>query len=131
MMTFMKISMKKKYQLAVILALLVSLLMSNARAEMLFVREKSPIKLQMVAEHINHVSFAKKLVRSIWGDDSEFSAALSSNGQDLFLLAKKPVGSTLQLTVELMNGKMLDLLLEITSGERGAIIALEYEDLGE
>jgi hypothetical protein len=120
MMTFMKISMQKKYQLAVILALLVSLLMSNARAETL-----------IVPESINHMNFDKKLVRSIWGDDIGFIAALGSNGQDQNLQAKKSVGCTLQVSMELMNGKMLDLFsLNLAAGdlERNILMHIAKEN---
>jgi hypothetical protein len=96
-----------------------------AQGENLFVRVHEPLVINVVAEHINRINFQGQIVRNIWGDMADYSAAISTNGHDLFFLPKKAVGEEIQLKAELMNGQIIDLVFKIDAGKRGKILTLE------
>jgi len=85
---------------------------------------KKPLSVDISAVGINRISLGSKIATAIWGDSAEYSAALSSNSRELFLTSKLEVGKTINIALQLANGRMVDLALNVVDSKMPKIIEL-------
>lgn len=80
------------------------------------VNYKKRLPINIGANGVNRISFAPYIITNIWGDASEYSATLSSNGSELFVTSKLAAGKKIILAAALAGGRIIDLILHTKEG---------------
>ena len=84
-------------------------------------------KIQISATGINRISLTPLMVNKIVGDLSEFTSLVSEDAGEIFLTSKKGAGEQMNCALILADGKVIDLILQVTELKHPKIIRLELE----
>lgn len=87
------------------------------------------LNIDISSKGINRINF-KARIDKIVGDNSEFTAAVSDNGENLFLTSKVADGSSINMAIQFADGRTLDVRMRVIEKKLPSLIELRFmEDL--
>lgn len=90
---------------------------------------KKPTNLIISSTGVNRISVHPNIIKSIWGNGSEYTASLSDSGSELFITSKLEAGNSISLSMKLVDGKVIDLAMNVLENKLPKIINLKSKQL--
>lgn len=85
------------------------------------------MNLDISSKGINRINFGDERIDKIVGDNSEFTAVVSDNGDNLFLTSKLGSENTIEISVQFINGKTIDIVLHVIDSNLPSIIEMGFK----
>lgn len=84
--------------------------------------------LAISSKGINRINFGNRRIDKIIGNNSEFTAVVSEGGENLFLTSKVVVGSNINMSVQFLDGKGVDISFKVLDKKLPSLIDVSFNE---